>query len=105
MNVKAWNNGSYHETGAGYGLAVTPVDRDAYFDREWGCIIIEFESLSRTAQVNIDKDSFWGECRELISKDIGQWLIEHGYQRWPWRQPPVFALEPIFANRFRLSVV
>lgn len=72
MIVTAWNNGSHNESGAGYGLKVPYSDRNQYFKRVWGTVLLELEGYPHLVEVNIRKKSFWeGTCRELIRKDIG----------------------------------
>lgn len=106
MIVTAWNNGDHHESGAGYGLKVSAADRDRYFRREWGTVVLELEGYPKLVEVNIDKDSFWGlKCRELISQEIGGWLKRNGLAPWAKGKPPKFIIEPKPENRFfvRLS--
>lgn len=94
MIVTAWNNGSPHESGAGYGLKVSIEDRNRYFDRMAKKITIELPSGSRF-DVNTAKKSFWSAtCRELISKEIGEWLLQNGFAPWPKGHPPKFILTP-----------
>ena len=101
--VKAWSNGAHHPTGAGYGLKVSAADRDRYFRREWGTATIELPN-GVCAHVNIDKNSFWNtSCRELISHEIGQWLLHTRLAPWTADEPPDLLLEPIVRNRFRLD--
>ena len=40
FEVTAWNNGAWHETGAGYGLKISVEDRDTYFDRDWDTVTL-----------------------------------------------------------------
>ena len=104
MIVTAWNNGSWHESGAGYGVKVDLEDRDRHFVRNCGAVEIEIEGADTPATVNIDKDSFWNQtCRELISKEIGRWMIESGLAPWPPYNPPELKLTVIGGNRFRLE--
>jgi len=101
MIVTAWNNGAHHESGAGYGLKISAGDRDRYFRREWGSVILELEGVLDPISVNIDKPSFWDPaCGELISKEIGQWLRSNAKAPWPKWRPPKFSMEPISDNRF-----
>jgi len=94
MKVTAWNNGSYSTTGAGYGLKIScKEDRDKYFKREFSPICIVLPGQQNPIKVNIDKDSFWKNCRELICKEIGLWLISQGHSKWTKNSPPVFELE------------
>ncbi len=102
MRVTAWNNGGHHSTGAGYGLKVNRRDRDSWFQRDWSKVLVELPSGS-LIEVNIDKESFWGDtCRELISKEIGKWLLDRKLAPWSKGNPPKLDLEPLNENRFRL---
>lgn len=95
FEAKAWNNGDWHDTGAGYGLKVSVEDRDRFFERDWRTVTLRLlgERTSRVAVANVDKASFWGtSCRELIKLEIGQWLIENGFRRWPLNAPPRFRM-------------
>jgi hypothetical protein len=87
--AKAWNNGRHHASGAGYGLKISADARDAFFHRNWGTVALHLSGRELPATVNIDKASFWNDtCRELISRDIGSWLIENGMAPWPQGNPP-----------------
>lgn len=58
---------------------------------------------NRDLVFNVSKASFWGDtCRELISADLGRWLLDRGFAPWPKGNPPKFALEPLGNARFRL---
>lgn len=105
MIVSSWSNGSVNPwTGAGYGIRVTKEDRDAHFYRDWGCIELELPGEADFCKVNIDKDSFWNNCSELIKKEIGAWLIENNYGTWPEGEPFTFDLIPIGGRRFSLQI-
>ena len=102
----AWNNGKNHKTGAGYGLKIPLADRDPHFDRRWRTVFIELPSGKShiTVEANVAKDSFWGaQCRELISRDIGRWLIDEGHAPWPEGSPPNFEAVLLADRRFRVK--
>ncbi len=104
MQWSAWNNGQPRPSGAGYGLKVPIADRDAHFSRSQRTIILE---LPRGAEfvgvpINVGKDSFGTECRELISKEIGLWLMDQGLAPWPKGQPPKIDVEQVGVGRFRV---
>lgn len=102
----AWNNSGHHATGAGYGFKVDVADRDRYFSRVWHRVIIELPTKSGlvTAEANVAKKSFWGpQCRELISRAIGRWMLDEGYAPWPESKPPKFEVELSGEQRFRVK--
>jgi hypothetical protein len=104
MIATAWNNGNHYPSGAGYGLKLQVQDRDRYFLRSWKSVWLELEGYSQVVEVNVDKPSFWGpDCRELISKHIGIWLIENNLAPWPKRKPPKLVLNHIAENRFTVK--
>ena len=103
MKVTAWNNGSHHSSGAGYGLKIGIRDRDAYFDPGAESVTLRLPNGEKI-EVNTAKASFWSEtCRELIHIEIGQWLIEKGHAPWPKGSPPKFDLSKV-GNCYELSV-
>jgi len=104
MIVTAWNNGSHHKSGAGYGIKVSIKDRDNYFDSGWSFIQLFLGDSKDSFSVNTAKKSFWNDtCHELISKDIGQWLIDQGLAPWPKGNPPKLKLTMLDGNQFRLA--
>jgi hypothetical protein len=104
MQVTAWNNGSHHVSGAGYGIKIEIADRDRFFKREWKFIFLELEGHVSAIKINVDKASFWNEsCRELISAEIGKWLLDTGLAPWSKGNPPKLVMEHIADNRFLLK--
>lgn len=104
MIVTAWSNGSPRESGAGYGLKLAIDDRDRYFERSWEGVTVVFPD-GRKTDVNVAKPSFWGStCRELISVEIGRWLLAEGLAPWPARRPPKLELQPAGEKRFLLRI-
>ena len=104
MIVTAWNNGSHHESGAGYGLKILVSDRDEFFDRNWKFILLELENSPKRVKINIDKPSFWGaNCRELISKEIGLYLKAINLAPWPKGNPPKLLLNHVSGNIFHVK--
>ena len=103
MIVNAWNNGMYSPDGNGFGIKLDPKDRDKYFDKGWKSIQIELEGELESIEVNIDKPSFWNDsCSELISVEIGKWMIKNSLVPWEKRNPPKLELTRIIRNQFRL---
>jgi hypothetical protein len=104
----AWNNGQHRASGAGYGLKVPREDRDAYFHRSWTSVtvILPVDEGTQVVEVNIAKASFWTEaCRELISVEIGKWLIARGLAPWPDRRPPRLVVVQDAVRRFVVNRV
>jgi hypothetical protein len=100
----ARNSGKHCSSGAGYGIKFSVVDRDRYFRKAWQSVFVHLPS-GMQVEVSTDKDSFWNEsCRELICKEIGQWLIDNRLAPWPARLPPKFNVEPKSERHFLLSV-
>jgi hypothetical protein len=106
MVWRAWNNGRHHASGAGYGFRLDAVDRDRYFDPRWRTAYVELPTGREfvTIEVGTAKKSFCdGECRELISQEIGRWLRDEGHAPWPERHPPAFNVECAGTRRFRIT--
>ena len=103
FRVTAWTNGSPSTTGSGFGLKLTVRDRDKYFKKSIKSVMLYLSGESEFITVNTDKPSFWNGCRELISKDIGAWLIENNMDSWPKGHPPKFTLVVLTNNEFRLE--
>jgi hypothetical protein len=101
VSVKAWSNGSPLPSGAGYGLRVSVVDRDQYFEPRWTCVVIDLGAHGRVA-VPVS-GSFWRTCTELRSAAIGRWLIAHGLAPWAKGSPPHLELSQVHGNQFRLT--
>lgn len=97
---------SIRGSGAGYGFKVVTADRDRWFSRRQACVVVDMPSSSGhvSAEVNIDKPSFWGpDCRELIGQAIGRWLISEGHAPWPTGTPPKFEVRRSRADRFEVT--
>jgi hypothetical protein len=94
ISATAWNNGQHHRSGAGYGLKISAADWDRYFRREWRTVQLRI-GVTTPITVNIDKPSFWNDsCRELISVELGRWMLANGLAPLAHRQPPHFTLIP-----------
>ena len=104
FTVTVWNNGSHNKSGAGYGLKISVTDRDNYFKKTTKSAILYLEGQKNAISVNTDKPSFWNPvCRELISKDIGVWLIENKMAKWKAGHPPKFSMISKGKNQFLLK--
>lgn len=103
INVVAWNNGNHNKSGSGYGIKISVDDRDRLFNRAWKEIELDIKDFKDGVLINVAKPSFWGEsCRELISIEIGRWLIRTKMAPWPTGQPPKLTLKQIYGNHFLL---
>ncbi len=105
MRVTAWNNGSPTISGAGYGVKIAATDRDRHFRRDWKAVVLYLEGETQPVSINVEKKSFWStSCRELISAEIGRWLIKNDLAPWPKGYPPELELEPFEKpGQFRLK--
>jgi hypothetical protein len=98
MEVRAWNNGAHHRSGAGYGLKLRIADRDSLFDPEWTHIVL---TVPGEGEVSVPLSaSFWRTCSELRSATIGRWLLRSGQAPWSLGTPPTIRLIHIGDNRF-----
>lgn len=99
MRVSAWSNGS-----GSYGLKIQKRDLEI-FDRNWHTVTVNlFADREKIIAVcNIDKDSFWLNCRELISKDIKHWLEKKNFLTWEKGYPPIFEMKHIHENVFEIK--
>ena len=69
-------------------------DRNNHFERAWKTVSIKLPNGEETT-VNIDKESFWnGTCRELMSQQIGRWLLDSKIAPWHYGKPPKRRLTP-----------
>lgn len=94
MIVSGWRIGNPNiKTGTGYGIRLNSNDRDKYFKKEWDSVTIELVK-GRVVKVNLS-GSFWRDCTELRSKQIGKWMIENRVAPWTKSKPPRLTLEPI----------
>ena len=67
-------------------------------------MLIDLQGEEKPIYINIQKESFWnGSCQELISKEIGVWIIKNKFVPWDKGYPPKFKLIPIEKNHFRLE--
>ena len=86
----------------GLGLRVRPGDRDRFFDRRWRQVVLDI-SGHRVITVSIS-DSFWRDCPELRSNEIGRWLQQSGLAPWPRGKPPKLLMEHAYGNRFEVTL-
>ena len=101
MRVTAWSNGSPLSSGAGYGIRVSPDDRDLHFSRNWEHAEVDLGD-SGHATIRLS-ESFWARCTELRSAEVGRWLLDQRLAPWPKGNPPSLALDHVGGNKFRLS--
>lgn len=92
MRAHAWSNGSPSASGSGYGLAISPKDRDLHLDPGVTAVMVR---LGGSKEVVISlSPSFWRNCPEFRSAEIGRWLLDEGHAPWPKGKPPIFTMEP-----------
>jgi hypothetical protein len=105
MLLQGWHNGRPTDEPGGYGLRLTPGDRDRNFDTEWTSVDVELDG-GPTVAVTLNP-SFWRSCPELRSAEIGRWLLDSGVAPWPLGDPPSVVVRAVEGNRFtaRIHVV
>ena len=69
----------------------------------WIHVILELEE-GPVIEVRLT-DSFWRNCSELRSAELGRWQLESGRAPWPKHAPPRIAVNPIGDNRFHARVL
>jgi hypothetical protein len=97
MQATAWKNG-----GSGYGLHIRTADRDRVFNRAWHQVILDLTGQGQAA-VTVSP-SFWRQCSELRSTQIGRWLRHNGLAPWPSGRPPTVIIEQVADNRFAVTM-
>lgn len=103
----AWNNGTHTPNGHGYGLKIPIEDRDKYFESSWKTVKVDLPEAGgfKTIVLNIEKPSFWTKhCHELISKELGQWLLANRLAPWEKRKPPRLRIAIIGEGHFRIEL-
>ena len=104
MVVTAWNNGAHSRNGNGYGFRVQIADREAFFQKEWTSILVEVEGQSEGVEIPLEAYHFWSEnSAPLPCAPVGRWLRHNGLAPWGVGNAPVFLLEPVEGNRFRVE--
>ena len=104
MIVNAWNNGAHSRNGSGYGFRVHPDDRDASFQKDWTTLVLEIEGEAAPVEVNLNPEGLWGDPpREIQCPAVGRWLRKNGMAPWNRGNAPVFVLEALGENRFRVE--
>ena len=67
---------------------------------------MNLDGLAGDMPVNTDKQSFWNDaCRELISKEMGLWLINNGRAPWEKGHPPKLQIEPAGERTFKVTIL
>jgi hypothetical protein len=91
-----------NDTGSGYGVELSPEDRERWFKREWSSVVLHIEGGDEI-EVNVSP-SFWRGCPELRHKGIGQFLVAKGLAPWKDRKRPRprVRLEPLGGGHLRL---
>ena len=97
--VKAWYNGK-----SAYGIRISPRDRDEHFDPTWEEVRVTLPN-GEVVVANVDKESFWKRCPELISVSFGAWLKAEKLAPWPKSSPPQFMITPTGEAVFKLRAM
>jgi hypothetical protein len=104
VRAVGWRGGNADERSpAGYGIKITPADRDRHFDPNWTSVVLELAD-GPTIEVPLT-DSFWRSCSELRSAQLGRWLLVAGRALWPKHAPPGIAVNRIADNRFSARIL
>ena len=105
MLAQGWHKQHPNDEPGGYGLRLSPGDRDRNFDSSWTSVDVELDG-GPTITVGLNP-SFWRTCSELRSEEIGQWLLDAKVAPWPMGDPPSVVIRVIEGNRFtaRIHVV
>jgi hypothetical protein len=101
-----WNNGAHLTSGAGYGIKISVADRNMHMKSDWKTVDLYLPDRTDPVSVNIDKPSFWSKtCRELISREIGDWMLKTGIAPWQKGAPPKLRLTPVGTRKFQVTLV
>ena len=103
MIATGWNNGDWRPTGAGYDVKIRKQDRDKHFEKEWASVLVTINGRD-AVKIKLSK-SFWKDCVELRSREIGAWMRAQGFSTWPAYKPPQFKLIPRGGQTFELLLV
>lgn len=104
--AKTWNNGSRYASGAGYGIKITILDCEQFFNRSWQTVMLHLSGNIQPIEVNIAKPSFWNRtCGELISQEIGLWLQRNNAATWPPRIPHRIRMTVIGEREFSVELI
>lgn len=71
--VTTWNNGSYHKSGAGYGIRIP---------KESMAIVRNWKSMKINNTIIYKKSEMTDKCPEIRSINIGQFLIQNNLNKW-----------------------
>ena len=85
-------------------MKIRKADRDENFSKKWEKIYLLLDGESDYKPINVRKSSFWEECSELISREIGNWFIKHELEEWKYRHPHKFKLQQVADNKFVLKL-
>ncbi|WP_061994624.1 hypothetical protein [Clostridium sp. ATCC 25772] len=103
MKVTTWNDGSYNVFGSGYGVRISKLDRDKFFDVTWESVSIHIGQFGNSVEIPL-YDTFWENCLELRSIKIGKYLIDNGLNKWESNNPHKLLLLPQDSNQFILMI-
>jgi hypothetical protein len=104
MIVTCWSNGDPNlQTGSGLGIRLRIEDRDQFFDVAWTEVVIHLQDADQIL-VPITP-SFWVDCPELRSRELGRWMLTIGIIPWLPGSRPWLSLRPLMENNFALMLL
>jgi hypothetical protein len=88
-NASSWNNGKpNYQRGTGLGLRIDTAYQPTIFSGQFTTIDIYHNNSLIAGNVNVSNKA----CHELISVDIGLWLINNNLHQWPVNKPHRFTI-------------
>ena len=89
LAISSYEDRLFHSQGA-VSLMNASIVGDLFLDGEiHDILILQGATVRGSLSARGDLWSFWGpQCREVISRDIGRWLIDQDHAPWPDSQPP-----------------
>jgi len=104
MVIKAYNNGSYSQTGSGYGFRIKKSDIRDNLDIFTQTIFLTLDTKLKKIPIFINQDSVqFGDCGIFTKKEIGEWLILNGMRKWKEGNPPEFLMKYDGNNHFKIQ--
>ncbi len=104
--VRAYNNGKYTKTGAGYGFRIKKSDVINNSKIFTSTIFVTMDSKLQRIPIHINQNSIlYGESIIFTKKEIGLWLIQHMMGHWKDGDPPEFFMKHDKNNHFKIKKI